>query len=92
MCEGDGKRTRGLLFVFFISLITFGIYFLFWIFFVGDRLQDNAVRYSLKFKEGGTTVLLWYILGSFIIIGPLVAMYIIFKNTNALADEYNKSH
>lgn len=92
MCEGDGKKTRGFLAFFFFGLITLGIYDLVWLYMAGDRLYDNAKRYNLTFKEGGGTVLLWFLPGSLIIVGPLIAMHIIFKNTNALADEYNKNH
>jgi hypothetical protein len=63
-----------------------------WLYAVGDRLQDNAKRYDLAFKEGGGMVLLWFLLGSLVIIGPFIALHIIFKNTNALANEYNKTH
>jgi hypothetical protein len=91
MCAGDGKKTRGLLAFLLLGLITFGIYDLVWLYMVGDRLADNAKRYNLSFREAGGTVLLWYLLGSFIVVGPFVALYIIFKNTNAMADEYNKS-
>jgi hypothetical protein len=90
ICEGDGKKTSGLLKYLLFGIITFGIYNLIWLYMLGDRLQDNALRYSLTFKESGGTILLWYILGSFIIVGPFISMYIIIKNTNALADEYNK--
>jgi hypothetical protein len=92
MCDGDGKKTRGFLAYFFLGLITLGIYDLVWLYMVGDRLYDNARRYNLSFKESGGTVLLWFLLGSLIIIGPFIAMHIVFKNTNALADEYNKTH
>jgi hypothetical protein len=90
MCGEDGKKTRGFLAFFFFGLITIGIYDLVWLYMVGDRLHDNAHRYDLAFKESGKTVLLWFLLGSLIIVGPFIAMHIIFKNTNALADEYNK--
>jgi hypothetical protein len=92
MCEGDGKKTRGFLAFLFFGLITLGIYDLVWLYMAGDRLQDNAARYNLTFKESGGTVLLWFLLGSLIIVGPFIALHIIFKNTNALADEYNKTH
>jgi hypothetical protein len=57
---------------------------------LGDRLQDNAPKYNLTFTESGGTILLWLILGTFIIVGPFIALHIVIKNTNALADEYNK--
>ena len=90
LCAGDGKKTGGLLKLFFLSLITFGIYGMVWYYMLGDRLQENAPKYNLSFNESGGTLLLWIILGSFIIVGPFIAYHIIIKNVNALADEYNK--
>jgi hypothetical protein len=90
ICEEDGKKTGGLLKFLLLGLITLGIYDMVWLYMLGDRLQDNASRYNLTLKESGSTVLLWYILGAFIIVGPFIAMHIIIKNTNALADEYNR--
>ena len=90
MCAGDGKKTAGLLKLILLSLITFSIYGIVWYFKLGDRLQDNAAKYNISIKESGGTVILWMILGSFIVVGPFVALHIIIKNTNALADEYNK--
>ena len=90
ICEGDGKKTGGLLKYILLGFITFGIYDMVWVYMLGDRLQDNAPKYSLSFKESGGAILLWLLLGSFIIVGPFIALYIIIKNTNALADEYNR--
>lgn len=89
ICEGDGKKTRGLLLVFLLSLVTLGIYGYVWYFMLGDRLQENAPRYGLSFKEGGGTILLWALLGSFFIVGPFISLYFITKNINALALAYN---
>jgi protein-S-isoprenylcysteine O-methyltransferase Ste14 len=90
ICNGDGKKTGGLLKCFFLGLITMGIYNGVWLFMLGDRLQDNAPRYGLAFKESGTAVLLWALLGSCIIVGPFISLYIIIKNINALAEKYNR--
>jgi predicted RNA-binding Zn-ribbon protein involved in translation (DUF1610 family) len=92
LCGGDGKKTAGLLRYFLFNLITLGVYSWVWLYKLGNRLQDNAHRYSRTFTEGGGTVLLWLIPGSFIIVGPFIAWYIIIKNANALADDYNKRH
>ena len=91
ICEGDGKKTAGLLKYLLLGIITFGIYDFIWVYMLGDRLQDNAQKYNITIKESGETVLLWFLLGSFIIIGPFIALHIIIKNVNALADEYNKN-
>lgn len=90
ICEGDGRNTAGLIPFILLSMITLGIYTWFWYYNLGNRLAENAGRYNLAFQENGTTILLWLILGSFLCgIGPFVAMYILIKNTNALAFAYN---
>jgi hypothetical protein len=91
VCKGDGKKTGGLIKYLLLGLITLGIYNLVWLYMVADRLYDNAPRYNLTFKEGGGTVLLWFILGSLIIVGPFISWHIIIKNMNALADKHNST-
>ena len=72
-----------------LFMFTCGIYPYIWHYKLGNRLQNNARRYGMEFSESGTTVLLWLILGMFIVIGPYIAMYILIKNTNNLARAYN---
>jgi hypothetical protein len=90
ICEGDGKKTAGAVKFLLLGIITFGIYNLLWLYMLGERLQDNARRYNLSFKESGAMVLLWFVPGMFIMVGPFISLYIIIKNTNALAVEYDK--
>lgn len=91
LCAGDGDITPGLLKYILLSLITCGIYGWIWHYKLANRLQLNAVRYSLTFNENGTTVLLWMILGALLCgIGPFFALHIIMKNTNAMANAYNR--
>jgi hypothetical protein len=90
ICAGDGKKTSGLLKYILFGIITFGIYYLIWTYMLGDRIQDSGPKYNIKIKESGGIILLWMVLGSFIIIGPFIGLFIIIKNVNALADEYNK--
>jgi cytochrome c-type biogenesis protein CcmH/NrfF len=37
---------------------------------------DNAQRYNLSFKESGSTILLWFVPGMFILVGPFISLYI----------------
>jgi hypothetical protein len=90
ICEGDGKKTAGAAKFLLLGIITFGIYNLLWLYMLGERLQDNAPRYNLSFKESGAMVLLWFVPGMFIMAGPFISLYIIIKNTNALSVEYDK--
>lgn len=90
MCSGDGDRTPGLGAYIGLSIVTCGIYNLWWVYKIGNRLAYNAPRYGLQFQENGTTVLMWYIVGIILCgLGPWIGMYIIIKNTNAMAAAYN---
>jgi hypothetical protein len=90
ICEGDSKKTAGAVKFLLLGIITFGIYNLLWLYMLGERLQDNARRHNLSFKEGGGIILLWFVPGMFILVGPFIALYIIIKNTNALDVACNK--
>lgn len=91
VCNGDGKETKNYIIVILLSFITCGIYGLIWQYGVGNRLQENAPRYGMNFSENGTTVLLWQIFGSMLCgIGPFIAMHILIKNMNLVADRYNQ--
>lgn len=90
MCAGDGKKTPSLGELILFSFLTCGIYTWFYYYNIGNRLQENAPRYGMHFTENGTTVLMWQLFGSMLCgIGPYVAMNIIIKNTNSMAQAYN---
>ena len=89
MCAGDGKESPNYIIVTLLSVVTCGIYGIFWFYKQGNRLQEDAPKFGLTFSENGTSVLMWMIFGSFIIIGPYVAMHILIKNVNAMALVYN---
>ena len=90
VCNGDGKQTRNYLITLLLSIITCGIYYWIWVYGVGNRLSANAPRYGNRFTEDGTTVLLWMIIGSLLCgFGTLYAQYILVKNMNILAEQYN---
>ena len=87
---GDNEETPGLLVFILLSIVTCGFYSYWWYYKIGNRMQANAPRYGLMFQENGTTILLWMIVGLLLCgLGPFVAMYIIIKNSNALAAAYN---
>lgn len=92
-CDGDGESTPGLVQLILLSWITCGIYAWFWYYNLGNRLAKNGARYGLNITENGTTVLMWQIFGALICgIGPIIAMYILIKNSNMICNAYNRSH
>lgn len=90
VCAGDGKKTRGVIAQVIFGLLTFGIYSIVWLFGVGERISNNSVMRKVTPTCTGGSLLLWNILGSFIIIGPFVAMYKRIEGLNRLCDAYNR--
>lgn len=66
VCVCDGKRSPNLIVVMLLSFFTCGLYNLFWLHRQGERLQSIAPDYKLRLKQGGSSVLIKYILGSFL--------------------------
>ena len=65
VCVCDGKKSPNLIVVVLLSVFTCGLYYLFWLYKQGERLQAIAPDYGLILKDGGGSVLIQYLLGSF---------------------------
>lgn len=93
MCRDDGKKTGGLIAFILLSFVTCGLYAYYWYYQLANRIQMNAPKYGITVSESGTTILLWCVIGLLVCgIGPLIAMHLIIKNTNALAEAYNRTN
>lgn len=90
ICEGDGKKQMHYMLAWLLGCITLGIYPLYWFYTAMERLKDNAYRYgnTVQPPYSGSTFLLWYLLGSIIVVGPLIAICDFIKDVNAFADAY----
>jgi hypothetical protein len=85
-CAGDGKKTNGLIITGLLSLVTLGIYNFIWLYHISDRLKNAGANID------GANILLWEILGSFIIVGPFIALNKLIKALNFVNARYNDSH
>ncbi|MBR3318572.1 MAG: DUF4234 domain-containing protein [Atopobiaceae bacterium] len=100
MCSDDGEETPGLAVYILLCFVTCGIYSLYWQYKLANRLQANAPRYGTVISEGGSDLLVWYVLGIVLSIftggiGSLVSYVgtnILFKNMNTLAAAYNRAN
>ena len=88
----DGKKTRGILARIVFSVLTLGIYDFVWLYSAGERISINSHRYGIHCNTTGSSVLLWYILGSFIIAGPFVALHKLIDGLNKLCANYNATN
>lgn len=89
VCNGDNKHTRGILARIFFSIFTLGIYDLVWLYSAGERISANAFKRGIHCNTTGSSTLLWYILGTLIVIGPFVALHKLIDGLNKLCADYN---
>ena len=90
ICEGDGKNNMHYLLAGLLGIVTLGIYPIVWACKAMNRLQDNAYRYgpSVHVPNSGGSFVLWTYLGSFIGVGPIVAIYKFAEDLNCFAGVY----
>lgn len=86
----DEKPLKNYILVIFLSIITLGIYRWVWFFWLADRVQMTGAELGIKIKPGPSITLIWKLFGSFILIGPFVANYLVIRNMNKVARQYNK--
>lgn len=86
VCEGDGVQSASYTVAAILSFLTLGIYNLFWLYRLAQRVKVNAPRYGFKIVEGGKDIVVLNVL-SFGFAGA----YEMIKNMNRIAKVYNRS-
>ena len=86
----DGKRTMHFcLLAFIVGPITLGIAYLVWYHNLSARIGRELSRRNISYSFGSSSFWLWNVLGSLIVIGPLVYAHKLFKASNLLCKHYN---
>ncbi|MBQ9984097.1 MAG: DUF4234 domain-containing protein [Lachnospiraceae bacterium] len=86
----EEKKLKNYIVVLLLSLLTCGIYRWVWFFYVADRIKTTGEDLGIKVGPGPGTTLFIRLFGTFIIIGPLISNFIVIRNMNKVAKEYNK--
>jgi len=87
----DGKKTPNFILMVLIFLpITLGIAEFTWHHRFCNRIGDELRRRGLDYSFSARDFWLWYVLGSLIVVGPIIFGARMFKAMNALAADYNK--
>lgn len=91
ICHNDGWENPSFLKVVILSFLTLGIYGAYWFYRQVQRVYEASDGYGVNpGLDGGLSIFL-FIVGSFFLgIGPLVVCYLLIKNMERIADQYNK--
>lgn len=85
----DGQRTMHYVFVLLLSGITLGIYPIVWQHKLCNRLGREVARRGYNYNFSASTMWLWGVLGSLIIIGPMIYIHKMMKTVNLINTSYN---
>ena len=86
----DGKKTSSYALVYYvITPLTLGIGFIVWRHKLSARIGAELERRGIDYKFSAKTFWGWFVLGSLILVGPMVYIAKLFKAMNLLSDDYN---
>lgn len=85
----DGERTTHYSFVSLLSIITLGIYPFVWWHGFCNRLGREVLRRGYDYRFSASTFWLWNVLGSLILIGPIIYTHKLTKTMNLINRSYN---
>ena len=86
----DGKHTMHFcLLLFIVAPLTLGIAGIVWYHRVSARIGNELARRGIAYSFGAADFWLWNVLGSIIVIGPLVYIHKLFRATNLMNGHYN---
>ena len=91
ICAKDGKPTMNYIIVLLLGIVTCGIFLFVWYYQIGDRLEKNCQAYGVQTTTSGTTLLLWVLLGTWVVVGPYIAAYKMIEDMNNLSIAYNNT-
>lgn len=86
VCIGDGDESDNYLIACILSIVTFGVYRIYWVYKIAQRIRANAPKYGFKIQETGKEIAALYIF-SF----GYISVFELIKNMNRIADSYNKT-
>ena len=88
----DGKKTMNYILVaLLLTPVTLGIAMLVWMHKVSARIGNELDQRGIMASFGAKQFWLWCVLGSLILVGPIVFYHKFFKSMNLLAEDYNTS-
>ena len=86
----DGKKTMHYcLLAFIFTGLTFGIAPFVWYHRISNRIGNELSRRRIAYSFGAGSFWGWFILGSFIFVGPFIYLHKLFKAMNLLSADYN---
>ena len=88
----DGTKTFNYFLALILSYFTWSIVMLCWLYSVTARIEEALSQYKIDYEFGTQDFWMWHVLGSLILVGPLVFTYKLCKAMNLLCAAYNEKN
>ena len=88
--KADHSKTMNYVFAYILSLFTFSIVIDIWHYQTAVRVEEALERYDIDYKFSRWEFWLWFILGSFVLVGPFVYFHKLCRSMNLLCANYNE--
>ena len=88
----DGTKTFNYLLALILSYFTWSIVMLCWLYSVTARIEEALSQYKIDYEFGTQDFWMWHVLGSLILVGPIVFTYKLCKAMNLLCAAYNEKN
>lgn len=87
----DGTKTMDFMLVYILSIFTCSLVMTAWHYTIAVRIEEALSKRRIDYNFSTTDFWLWYVLGSFIFIGPFVYMHKMCTAMNLLCASYNEN-
>ncbi len=85
----DGGKTFNYLFAFLLALVTGNIALWVWFYHITDRVEEALANRGIDYSLSMSDFWGWYVLGSFILVGPFVYFHKLCTAMNLLCEDFN---
>ncbi len=89
--KSDHTKTPNFLFAYIFSIFTFNIVLDIWQYQMAGRIEEALGERNISCSFSKNDFWLWFILGSFILVGPFVYFHKLCKAMNLLCENYNEN-
>ena len=86
----DRSKTMNFMLAYILAWFTFSIVIDIWHYQIAARVEEALEKRNISYEFGTGDFWRWFILGSFILIGPFVYFYKLCKAMNLLCADYNE--
>ncbi len=85
----EREKTMNYLWAFLLAYFTVAIVLAVWYYQVAAHVQEALHRREINYDFGTESFWIWYVLGSFFLVGPLIYFYKLCRAMNLLCEHYN---